>query len=54
MHRVLIYFQVMETKEMLFLVTEYAPNGEIFGERELIYILYTQQDLALFGRGKAA
>ena len=25
-------YQVMETKNMLYLVTEYAPNGEIFGE----------------------
>lgn len=24
--------QVMETKNMLYLVTEYAKNGEIFGE----------------------
>lgn len=26
------FFQVMETKNMLYLVSEYAPNGEIFGE----------------------
>ena len=26
------FLQVMETKNMLYLVTEYAPNGEIFGE----------------------
>uniref|UniRef100_A0A3B1JDQ3 non-specific serine/threonine protein kinase n=1 Tax=Astyanax mexicanus TaxID=7994 RepID=A0A3B1JDQ3_ASTMX len=25
-------YQVMETKNMLYLVTEYAKNGEIFGE----------------------
>jgi len=24
--------QVMETKNMLYLVSEYAPNGEIFGK----------------------
>lgn len=24
--------QVMQTEEMLYLVTEYAPNGEIFGK----------------------
>lgn len=28
----LSFFQVMETKNMLYLVTEYAKNGEIFGE----------------------
>lgn len=28
-------FQVMETKNMLYLVSEYAPNGEIFGEWSL-------------------
>ena len=25
-------YQVMETKSMLYLVSEYAPRGEIFGE----------------------
>ena len=25
-------YQVMETKSMLYLVSEYAPQGEIFGE----------------------
>ena len=25
-------YQVMETSNMLYLVTEYAPNGEIFGK----------------------
>lgn len=29
---ILSFFQVMETKNMLYLVTEYAKNGEIFGE----------------------
>lgn len=28
----LLLSQVMETKNMLYLVTEYAKNGEIFGE----------------------
>ena len=27
-------YQVMETKSMLYLVTEYATQGEIFGESE--------------------
>lgn len=26
-------YQVMETSNMLYLVTEYAPNGEIFGNK---------------------
>lgn len=25
-------YQVMETKSMLYIVSEFAPNGEIFGE----------------------
>lgn len=29
---VFIIPQVMETKNMLYLVSEYAPNGEIFGK----------------------
>ena len=32
---VLSLSQVMETKNMLYLVTEYAKNGEIFGEYEI-------------------
>ena len=28
----LFSLQVMETKNMLYLVSEYAPNGEIFGK----------------------
>ena len=27
-----LFPQVMETKNMLYLVSEYAPNGEIFGK----------------------
>ena len=29
-----ILWQVMETDRMLYLVTEYASKGEIFGERK--------------------
>ena len=36
-------FQVMETKNMLYLVTEYAKNGEIFGE--LSFQVQGQSDL---------
>lgn len=32
---ILSFFQVMETKNMLYLVTEYAKNGEIFGKYPL-------------------
>lgn len=32
MHNFFILMQVMETKNMLYLVTEYAKNGEIFGK----------------------
>lgn len=28
----LLLFQVMETKDMLYIVTEFAKNGEMFGE----------------------
>lgn len=28
----LVVFQVMETKDMLYIVTEFAKNGEMFGE----------------------
>lgn len=44
MHHVNI-LQVMETKNMLYLVTEYAPNGEIFGKLELLLFvgLFDQQ-----------
>lgn len=27
-----LYFQVMETERMIYLVTEYASGGEIFGK----------------------
>jgi len=30
-------YEVMETKQMLFLVTEYVPGGEIFGN----FLLHT-------------
>ena len=30
-------YQVMETKSMLYLVTEYATQGEIFGETEILF-----------------
>ena len=30
-------YQVMETKSMLYLVTEYATQGEIFGEPEKLF-----------------
>lgn len=29
-----LHQQVMETKSMLYLVTEFAKNGEIFGKQE--------------------
>ena len=29
-------FQVMETPKLLYLVSEYAPNGDIFGEYALL------------------
>lgn len=32
--------QVMETKNMLYLVSEYAPNGEIFGKSFFMPCLY--------------
>uniref|UniRef100_A0A8B9M2K8 non-specific serine/threonine protein kinase n=1 Tax=Accipiter nisus TaxID=211598 RepID=A0A8B9M2K8_9AVES len=31
-------YQVMETKSMLYLVTEFAKNGEIFGKQENIFM----------------
>ena len=31
-------YQVMETKSMLYLVTEYATQGEIFGETEILFL----------------
>ena len=31
-HSLLFLFQVMETERMIYLVTEYASGGEIFGE----------------------
>ena len=31
-------FQVMETKNMLYLVSEFAPNGEIFGKCQILGI----------------
>lgn len=34
----LLYQQVMETKSMLYLVTEFAKNGEIFGKQENIFL----------------
>ena len=30
-------YQVMETKSMLYIVTEYATQGEIFGETEILF-----------------
>lgn len=30
--------QVMETKSMLYLVTEFAKNGEIFGKQENVFM----------------
>lgn len=30
-----LYFQVMETERMIYLVTEYASGGEIFGKKLL-------------------
>ena len=32
-------YQVMETKSMLYLVTEYATQGEIFGETEILLVI---------------
>ena len=39
---ILIYLfaQVMETKNMLYLVSEYAPNGEIFGKCFVIILVF--------------
>ena len=37
-------FQVMETDRMLYLVTEYASNGEIFGKRKKNFIYVTVLD----------
>ena len=34
--------QVMETERYIYLVMEYAPNGEIFGKRVFIVIFYKQ------------
>lgn len=34
-----LYQQVMETKSMLYLVTEFAKNGEIFGKQENVSIV---------------
>lgn len=31
--------QVMETKDMLYMVTEYAQNGEMFGKFNILFIL---------------
>ena len=33
-------YQVMETKSLLYLVSEYASQGEIFGKNTFQYILY--------------
>lgn len=33
-----LHQQVMETKSMLYLVTEFAKNGEIFGKQENIFM----------------
>lgn len=43
---VLFLSQVMETKNMLYLVTEYAKNGEIFGEWS--FQIHSQSDLSIF------
>lgn len=40
-------YQVMETKSMLYLVSEYASKGEIFGEI-LMRILFSKMGLRLF------
>lgn len=35
-----IVFQVMETEKMIYLVTEYASGGEIFGMYLFLYFFY--------------
>lgn len=35
-------FQVMETKDMLYIVTEFAKNGEMFGKPPLFMICQKQ------------
>jgi hypothetical protein len=41
--RTLFLLQVMETKNMIYIVSEYASQGEIFGEYTTnSYILYVQ------------
>ena len=51
-------YQVMETKSMLYLVSEYAPNGEIFGECQSInfktYLSICQYKSAPVARQEAA
>ena len=37
-YEMIFLFQVMETKNMLYIVSEFAPNGEIFG----LYLLPSQ------------
>lgn len=31
-----IFMQVMETKDMLYIVSEYASQGEIFGKKNML------------------
>jgi len=40
--------QVMETERMIYLVTEYASGGEIFGKCELSCDIYVQRHMLLF------
>jgi hypothetical protein len=45
----LIFFKVMETKDMLYIVTEFAKNGEMFGKSHPQAGPHIQCDAALLG-----
>lgn len=40
-----LFFQVMETKNMLYIVSEYASQGEIFGKHHLYLIHLVRNQL---------
>lgn len=40
-------YQVMETEKMIYLVTEYASGGEIFGEFKLLFLILKDNDSKL-------
>ena len=41
-------YQVMETKSMLYLVSEYAPHGEIFGKGSSSFYVYLNELKSIF------